>query len=157
MLDWCRDSDEIGADCCVRSNAIASVRLARHVKCSMLNASMVRLVQIAARKRGVILTERCADAIPKKRGPKTDVLEALLKRVNGLEKRLKDEDKESDDGVVIISDSPTTTKPRSSSGSEGSMKRKAPRSEPVRPKVEPRTPSTAGAPMQMSFPNASRP
>ncbi|KAI7010404.1 hypothetical protein KC362_g16945, partial [Hortaea werneckii] len=31
------------------------------------------------------------DAIPKKRGPKTDVLEALLKRVNGLEKRLKDE------------------------------------------------------------------
>lgn len=33
------------------------------------------------------------DAIPKKRGPKTDVLEALLKRVNGLEKRLKDEQK----------------------------------------------------------------
>lgn len=32
-----------------------------------------------------------SDAIPKKRGPKTDVLEALLKRVNGLEKRLKDE------------------------------------------------------------------
>jgi hypothetical protein len=31
------------------------------------------------------------DAIPKKRGPKTDVLEALLKRVDGLEKRLKDE------------------------------------------------------------------
>lgn len=39
------------------------------------------------------------DAIPKKRGPKTDVLEALLKRVNGLEKRLKDEKKpESPDG-----------------------------------------------------------
>jgi hypothetical protein len=35
----------------------------------------------------------CPDAIPKKRGPKTDVLEALLKRVNGLEKRLKDEQK----------------------------------------------------------------
>ncbi|KXL43625.1 MAG: hypothetical protein FE78DRAFT_151927 [Acidomyces sp. 'richmondensis'] len=33
------------------------------------------------------------DAVPKKRGPKTDVLEALLKRVNGLEKRLKDEKK----------------------------------------------------------------
>ncbi|KAK4541220.1 hypothetical protein LTR36_008136 [Oleoguttula mirabilis] len=33
------------------------------------------------------------DAIPKKRGPKTDVLEALLKRVNGLERRLKDEKK----------------------------------------------------------------
>ncbi|KAL1965102.1 hypothetical protein VTN77DRAFT_6015 [Rasamsonia byssochlamydoides] len=31
------------------------------------------------------------DAIPKKRGPKTDVLEALLKRVDGLEKRLQEE------------------------------------------------------------------
>ncbi|KAI9714428.1 MAG: hypothetical protein M1820_000389 [Bogoriella megaspora] len=33
------------------------------------------------------------DAVPKKRGPKTDVLEALLKRVDGLEKRLHDENK----------------------------------------------------------------
>ena len=33
------------------------------------------------------------DAVPKKRGPKTDVLEALLKRVDGLERRLKDEKK----------------------------------------------------------------
>lgn len=33
------------------------------------------------------------DAIPKKRGPKSDVLEALLKRVDGLEKRLQDEKK----------------------------------------------------------------
>ncbi|KAK6584242.1 hypothetical protein PZA11_003972 [Diplocarpon coronariae] len=33
------------------------------------------------------------DAVPKKRGPKTDVLEALLKRVDGLEQRLKDEKK----------------------------------------------------------------
>jgi hypothetical protein len=31
--------------------------------------------------------------VPKKRGPKTDVLEALLKRVDGLEKRLHDEGK----------------------------------------------------------------
>ncbi|KAI1821402.1 hypothetical protein F4861DRAFT_473570 [Xylaria intraflava] len=30
------------------------------------------------------------DAVPKKRGPKTDVLEALLKRVDGLEAQLKD-------------------------------------------------------------------
>ncbi len=29
--------------------------------------------------------------MPKKRGPKTDVLEALLKRVDGLEQRLKDQ------------------------------------------------------------------
>ncbi|KAI9734962.1 MAG: hypothetical protein M1834_002044 [Cirrosporium novae-zelandiae] len=34
------------------------------------------------------------DAVPKKRGPKTDVLEALLKRVDGLEKRLKEEKKD---------------------------------------------------------------
>ena len=37
-----------------------------------------------------------ADAIPKKRGPKTDVLEALLKRVDGLEKRLVTEGKSDD-------------------------------------------------------------
>ncbi|KAI0134607.1 fungal transcriptional regulatory-like protein [Xylariales sp. AK1849] len=43
------------------------------------------------------------DAVPKKRGPKTDVLEALLKRVDGLEQRLKE--KKSDDA------SPTTEEP----------------------------------------------
>lgn len=31
------------------------------------------------------------DAVPKKRGPKTEVLETLMKRVDGLEKRLQDE------------------------------------------------------------------
>jgi hypothetical protein len=36
------------------------------------------------------------DAVPKKRGPKTDVLESLLKRVDGLEKRLKDEKQPGD-------------------------------------------------------------
>ena len=36
------------------------------------------------------------DAVPKKRGPKTDVLEALLKRVNGLERKLKDDKKPSE-------------------------------------------------------------
>ncbi|KAL2131503.1 hypothetical protein VTI74DRAFT_4945 [Chaetomium olivicolor] len=36
------------------------------------------------------------DAVPKKRGPKTDVLEALLKRVDGLEARLKDQKTEPD-------------------------------------------------------------
>ncbi|EPE10604.1 fungal specific transcription factor [Ophiostoma piceae UAMH 11346] len=34
------------------------------------------------------------DAVPKKRGPKTDVLEALLKRVDGLEQKLKDQKKD---------------------------------------------------------------
>jgi hypothetical protein len=38
--------------------------------------------------------------VPKKRGPKTDVLEALLKRVDGLEKRLVSEGK-SDDPTEI--------------------------------------------------------
>lgn len=37
--------------------------------------------------------DNLTDAVPKKRGPKTDVLEALLKRVDGLERRLKDEQK----------------------------------------------------------------
>ncbi|KAL8392538.1 hypothetical protein RB595_002652 [Gaeumannomyces hyphopodioides] len=39
------------------------------------------------------------DAVPKKRGPKTDVLEALLKRVDGLEQRLKDQ-KSTDPGAA---------------------------------------------------------
>lgn len=40
--------------------------------------------------------------MPKKRGPKTDVLEALLKRVDGLEKRLHSEGK-SDELVEELS------------------------------------------------------
>lgn len=36
--------------------------------------------------------------MPKKRGPKTDVLEALLKRVDGLERRLQDKNS-APDGV----------------------------------------------------------
>ncbi|KAL1840978.1 hypothetical protein VTJ49DRAFT_7584 [Mycothermus thermophilus] len=36
------------------------------------------------------------DAVPKKRGPKTDVLEALLKRVDGLEARLKEQKADSE-------------------------------------------------------------
>ncbi|KAI1081048.1 fungal-specific transcription factor domain-containing protein [Whalleya microplaca] len=36
------------------------------------------------------------DAVPKKRGPKTDVLEALLKRVDGLEAQLKDQKRPGD-------------------------------------------------------------
>ncbi|KAK3071208.1 hypothetical protein LTR53_009058, partial [Teratosphaeriaceae sp. CCFEE 6253] len=51
-----------------------------------------------------------SDAIPKKRGPKTDVLEALLKRVNGLEKRLKDE-KPSDSPEHVAADDASTVPP----------------------------------------------
>jgi hypothetical protein len=48
-----------------------------------------------------VLTYVLKDATPKKRGPKTDVLEALLKRVNGLEKRLKDENRPEVDELAI--------------------------------------------------------
>ena len=37
------------------------------------------------------------DAVPKKRGPKTDILEALLKRVDGLEQKLKDQKEKGGD------------------------------------------------------------
>jgi hypothetical protein len=43
--------------------------------------------------------------VPKKRGPKTDVLEALLKRVDGLEKRLKTEEKSP---VETLASDPTS-------------------------------------------------
>jgi hypothetical protein len=44
------------------------------------------------------------DAVPKKRGPKTDVLEALLKRVDGLEARLKE--KKTEPGALTPEGSP---------------------------------------------------
>ncbi|ATY65518.1 Fungal specific transcription factor [Cordyceps militaris CM01] len=43
-------------------------------------------------------------AVPKKRGPKTDVLEALLKRVDGLEAKLKE--KNVEDGTDTAAESP---------------------------------------------------
>lgn len=53
------------------------------------------------------------DAVPKKRGPKTDVLEALLKRVDGLEKRLVSEGKSEDpadmDSTASITHDTATT------------------------------------------------
>ncbi|KAK3327141.1 fungal-specific transcription factor domain-containing protein [Cercophora scortea] len=65
------------------------------------------------------------DAVPKKRGPKTDVLEALLKRVDGLEARLKKEKTESgtptteNDPIVITDDSPPGASATSTSADEG--------------------------------------
>ncbi|KAL3608226.1 hypothetical protein FPOAC2_03219 [Fusarium poae] len=44
------------------------------------------------------------DAVPKKRGPKTDVLEALLKRVDGLEAKLRE--KGEDDASLATSNLP---------------------------------------------------
>ncbi|KAI9734047.1 MAG: hypothetical protein M1818_006985 [Claussenomyces sp. TS43310] len=63
------------------------VRLARS---SNVLAYMVGHIHTQASPRNA---HHRIDAVPKKRGPKTDLLEALLKRVDGLEKRLKDEEK----------------------------------------------------------------
>ncbi|XXH03791.1 hypothetical protein Hte_010197 [Hypoxylon texense] len=59
------------------------------------------------------------DAVPKKRGPKTDVLEALLKRVDGLEAQLKDRktdaspDAESpSESGTVVPESPSEPKPK---------------------------------------------
>lgn len=59
--------------------------------------------------RPVILTIRSlprTDAVPKKRGPKTDVLEALLKRVDGLEAKLKE--KKEQPGTPTTEEEPAT-------------------------------------------------
>jgi len=52
---------------------------------------------VAGRLRPVLLTvlSYFVDAVPKKRGPKTDVLEALLKRVDGLEAKLKEKNSDT--------------------------------------------------------------
>lgn len=47
------------------------------------------------------------DAVPKKRGPKTDVLEALLKRVDGLEAKLKE--KKEQPGSPTIENGPAAS------------------------------------------------
>ncbi|OJD29948.1 fungal specific transcription factor domain-containing protein [Diplodia corticola] len=58
------------------------------------------------------------DAVPKKRGPKTDAIEALLKRVDSLEKRLHEEskdkppsDKKNDTPIEDFSAPPPPSKP----------------------------------------------
>lgn len=48
------------------------------------------MVSLSAIQTDILTTFPDQDAVPKKRGPKTDVLEALLERVDGLEKRLQD-------------------------------------------------------------------
>lgn len=68
------------------------------------------------------------DAVPKKRGPKTDVLEALLKRVDGLEKRLKDEKKSSSP-----SNEGGSTTDKASSNGDSSTSTKA---KPKRPQLD---------------------
>ncbi|KAF7533997.1 hypothetical protein G7054_g6585 [Neopestalotiopsis clavispora] len=62
--------------------------------------------------------KRKVHAVPKKRGPKTDVLEALLKRVDGLEQKLK-ESKKPDD-------SPSADEPPLSAATEDGASNHAP-------------------------------
>lgn len=80
----------------LRSNVIVCDRAVRPARFSNVLASMVSLKlewmsPPTAVGHADHLADIAIDAIPKKRGPKTDVLEALLKRVDGLEKRLQDE------------------------------------------------------------------
>ncbi|KAK4199387.1 fungal-specific transcription factor domain-containing protein [Triangularia verruculosa] len=69
------------------------------------------------------------DAVPKKRGPKTDVLEALLKRVDGLEARLKEkkadpEASASDNQPASVSDE--SVSPAATSGTKAEDKPEQP-------------------------------
>lgn len=83
-----------------RSSATGYGLLAKLVRSFNVRAFTVCYTKISQRSQGSIghLT-LSVDAVPKKRGPKTDVLEALLKRVDGLEQKLKEkkEDPSSDD------------------------------------------------------------
>jgi hypothetical protein len=54
-------------------------------RCSNVLASMVIHSSVCRYRSDHV------DAVPKKRGPKTDVLQTLVKRVDGLEKRLHDD------------------------------------------------------------------
>ena len=66
------------------------------------------------------------DAVPKKRGPKTDVLEALLKRVDGLERRLKDEKKSTSQSPNNETGSSTLDNPEKESPESSDSKPKRP-------------------------------
>ncbi|KFY76577.1 hypothetical protein V498_09556 [Pseudogymnoascus sp. VKM F-4517 (FW-2822)] len=68
-------------------------------------------------------------AVPKKRGPKTDVLEALLKRVDGLERRLKDE-KQLNSSKDSPSDPPSVPPDTSSSAGTDTFPDHAPQQRP---------------------------
>ncbi|KAL2192034.1 fungal transcriptional regulatory-like protein [Thermothelomyces heterothallicus CBS 203.75] len=66
------------------------------------------------------------DAVPKKRGPKTDVLEALLKRVDGLEARLREKkagtEAESSESAVTDAPEPSNSTQPAASTSAGGVK-----------------------------------
>jgi hypothetical protein len=72
-----------------RSSAIAFDHRVKHVKSLEYRAYTVSHFH-SDQLISIVLS--IIDAVPKKRGPKTDVLEALLKRIDGLEKQLQPED-----------------------------------------------------------------
>lgn len=80
------------------------------------------------------------DAVPKKRGPKTDVLEALLKRVDGLEQKLKEKNGTEGASSPVAETAPSVTDASSNGGTStnGDSKPKAPTiekrpAEPIEP------------------------
>lgn len=79
----------------VRSNAIGyapPVKLARSSNVLVCTVCKPRIEYTPWEKGSA--DSRRADAVPKKRGPKTDVLDALLKRVDGLEAKLREKNSE---------------------------------------------------------------
>jgi hypothetical protein len=108
------------------------------------------------------------DAVPKKRGPKTDVLEALLKRVDGLEAKLKEKNAEGEQAAPsAATQQPAAAEPSTKRQSderdvaEPVAKRRA--TEDKTPNVtelplySPKTSSTAGlvAPLPLCLVNAN--
>ncbi|KAG6019198.1 hypothetical protein E4U40_007295 [Claviceps sp. LM458 group G5] len=67
--------------------------------------------------------KRKVDAVPKKRGPKTDVLEALLKRVDGLEAKLAGKHGHQDLAKTEVSGKGRRDKERSTDDAEPASKR----------------------------------
>jgi hypothetical protein len=67
-----------------------------------------------------------SDAVPKKRGPKTDVLDALLKRVDGLEAKLKEKNSDQISPTTpTVESHPLATEASNSDVPEPSAKRLA--------------------------------
>lgn len=99
-----------------RSSATACALPVRPVRFSSVLAFMVSSECFADRDHLLTVPGgRGLDAVPKKRGPKTDVLEALLKRVDGLEAKLKE--KAAEEKAADSTSSTTTLAGEPSSGS----------------------------------------
>lgn len=85
------------------------------------------------------------DAVPKKRGPKTDVLEALLKRVDGLEAKLKEKKEQpgsptAESGPATSVAAPVPVTQTTSSESSSSAKLNLGDTIEVKPKPKPSQP-----------------